>query len=77
MIFMKKIILKILIVSGFVLMGSGLMAQTNAPLPPSHGETTDQGGSAPIGGGIFILLGLGGIYAGKKVYDLNKKKLLD
>ncbi len=75
---MKKIILKILIVSSFVLMGSGLMAQTNAPLPPGeHGSTTDHGGSAPIGGGIFILLGLGGIYAGKKVYDLNKKKLLD
>lgn len=74
---MKKIVLKILIVSVFVLMGSGLMAQTNPPLPPGHGHITDQGGSAPIGGGLFIMLGLGALYAGKKVYDLNKKKLLD
>ncbi|MCF8236368.1 MAG: hypothetical protein K9G67_15450 [Bacteroidales bacterium] len=74
---MRKRILKLLFVFGFLLMSCGLMAQTGPPLPPGHGETTDQGGSAPIGGGVFILLGLGGLYAGKKVYDIRKKKLLD
>jgi hypothetical protein len=28
------------------------------------------GGSAPVGGGLFILLGLGAAYGGKKLYHL-------
>ena len=45
--------------------------------PPSdHGTTTNQsGGGAPIGGGLFILLGLGAAYGGKKVYDMKKQSL--
>lgn len=76
---MRKIVLKLLIVSGFVLMGSGIMAQTNPPTPPQHGSEIDQpsGGGAPIGGGTLILLGLGALYAGKKVYNAKKKTLLD
>ncbi len=52
-------------------------AGTNPPDPPGHGETTDQpaGGSAPIGGGLFILLGLGAAYGGKKIYDYRKSLL--
>jgi hypothetical protein len=46
-----------------------------APPPPptgaGHGATGNQnGGSAPIGGGLFILLGLGAAYGGKKLYKL-------
>jgi hypothetical protein len=44
------------------------------PPPPTgagHGATGNQnGGSAPIGGGLFILLGLGAAYGGKKLYKL-------
>ena len=40
------------------------------PPPPGHGETGNvPGGGAPIGGGLFILLGLGAAYGGKKVYN--------
>jgi len=44
------------------------------PPPPGHGETGNvPGGGAPIGGGLFILLGLGAVYGGKKVYNYRKK----
>ena len=74
---MRNKILKSLFVFVFTLMVYGLMAQ---PLPPEeHGLDGDVpgGGSAPIGSGIFILMGLGALYGGKKVYDLKKKKILD
>ena len=49
------------------------------PPPPSggHGQSGNQ--RAPIGGGLFILLGLGAAYGGVKgykYYQLKKKKLL-
>ena len=45
------------------------------PPPPGHGETGNvPGGGAPIGSGLFILLGLGAAYGGKKIYDYKKKK---
>jgi hypothetical protein len=43
--------------------------------PGSAPQGQPIGGSAPVGGGLFILLGLGAAYGGKKVYNLNKKKL--
>ena len=54
-----------------------LTAQTVPPPPDAHGQTTDQaeGGGAPIGGGLFILLGLGAAYGGKKLYDHRKNAL--
>ena len=66
-----------LIITGIFLtvLSFGVFAQ-DPPDPPGHGETTDQipGGSAPVSGGVFILLGLGAIYGGKKVFDLKKEK---
>lgn len=45
---------------------------TQPPPPPSgagHGASGNQtGGNAPVGGGVFILLGLGILYGGRKVY---------
>jgi hypothetical protein len=32
------------------------------------------GHSSPVGGGLFILLGLGAAYAGKKIYDFKKRE---
>jgi len=44
------------------------------PPPPGHGSTGNvPGGGAPIGGGLFILLGLGAMYGGKKVYNYRKE----
>ncbi len=49
-------------------------AQTVPPPPDTHGATDNQasGGGAPIGGGMFILLGLGAAYGGKKLYDMKE-----
>ncbi len=43
-------------------------AQNDAPDTRGPGG----GGPAPVGGGLFILLGLGAAYGGKKLYHLNK-----
>ncbi len=74
---MKKYILLLSLVFTLLFWSNSGQAQT-APPPPSggHGLTTNQAGSAPIGGGLFILLGLGAAYAGKKLYD-HKKTLLE
>jgi len=51
------------------------VGQGNVPPPPdNHGESGDQeNGSAPIGGGIAMLLTMGAAYGGKKYYDYRKK----
>ena len=72
----KKVAITILIILG-VTFSFNSFADGAPPAPPSsHGETTNQeGGRAPIGGGLLILLGLGAAYGGKKLYDLKKEKL--
>ena len=71
---MKK--MKLIIAGIFVLaLSMGVLAQSNPPDPPdSHGEDTDQepGGAAPIGAGTLLLIGLGAVYGGKKIYNLRK-----
>lgn len=50
-------------------------SQPPPPPPPSigHGGTANVPGSgAPIGEGMFLLIGLAGFYGGKKMYDLRK-----
>jgi len=76
---MKKRILMLTLtalLSLFVVPG---FSQDPPPPPGSgHGQTGNQnGGNAPVGGGLFILLGLGAAYGSKKVYNLNKKELDD
>ncbi len=71
---LKKTILTVLIVIGTSL-SIETIAQNSPPAPPdNHGESGNQdaGGGAPIGGGLFILLGLGIAYSGKKLYNLRK-----
>lgn len=50
---------------------STLTAQPGGPPEPpdNHGESGDQnpGGNAPLGGGVFILLGLGAAYCATRV----------
>jgi len=51
-------------------------SQPPPPPPPTlgHGYSGDApaGGGAPIGEGMFLLIGLAGIYGGRKVYDFRK-----
>jgi len=82
---MKKVVIHtlriLMIIAGLSL--SQITYSQNAPPPPptsggaeGTGGTSDQRtGGAPIGGGLFILLGLGAAYGGKKLYDLRKEKL--
>ena len=70
---MKKHILTLLFTLIFTLFAT--TGFTQPPPPPSgagHGASGNQtGGNAPIGGGLFILLGLGAAYGGRKLYRMN------
>ena len=64
-------------------MGWSFIALAQGPPPPpggptggAHGSSQNQpmGGNAPIGGGLAILLGLGAVWSGRKVYLANKIK---
>lgn len=72
----KKASITLIIIFGLTVSFNSF-AQDSPPEPPSsHGEDTNQeGGRAPIGGGLFILLGLGAIYGGRKLYQNRKEKL--
>jgi len=72
-----KTLVKILFLALFTLNAILLFSQGAPPPPPSeHGQTGKQpanGGGAPIGSGVGILLALGAAYGGKKVWDYRKK----
>ncbi len=78
---MKKHIKTIVLSIAMILLTTVGFSQSPPPPPTGagHGQTGNQnGGSAPIGGGLFILLGLGAVYGGKKLYRLfddNKEEL--
>jgi len=67
-----------LIITGifFFFLTNGIMAQNPPDPPDGHGSDQDEepGGNAPLSGGVFILLGLGAAYGGKKVFDLRKEE---
>ena len=73
-----KNILFILSIVIITLIPFSAISQSSPPPPPSaHGESGNQsaGGGAPIGSGLFILLGLGAAHGGKKLYDMKKEEL--
>lgn len=71
-----KNIIGILLVVIAVSFSVNSFAQAPPPPPPAHGDTGNQnGGNAPIGSGLAILIGLGAAYGGKKLYDRNKERL--
>ena len=73
---MKSKINKTLAIIGLVMLSMGAFAQVPPPPPGGgHGSTGNQeGGGAPIGSGIGILLTLGAAYGGKKVYKVWQDK---
>ncbi len=77
---MKKILKNILKTFAILLFISATFTVSAQPPPPpagsngSGGSSDNQlGGNAPIGGGLFILLGLGAAYGGRKLYQLKKE----
>lgn len=74
---MKKILITALFLLSLSFTTSELAAQVPPPPPGGHGEGGNQpaeGGGAPIGGGLGILLALGAAYGGRKVYKVWKDK---
>jgi hypothetical protein len=74
---MKKNIFALIFALTFTLMFNTAFAQGPPPPPTGagHGASGNQpGGNAPIGSGLFILLGLGAAYGGKKTYDMSKEE---
>lgn len=71
---------KAIIVLGLFLgLSLSSFAQGGPPPPPSggHGETTNQlpeGGNAPVGGGLAILLGLGIAWGAGKMVIAHRKE---
>jgi hypothetical protein len=49
------------------------IAQPAPPPPGNHGMDGNQGGAAPIGSGLAILLTMGAAYGGKKIFDARKR----
>ena len=77
---MKKVI-SILTVFVFTLFFS-ISSIAQPPPPPGNGggpnaNDHEIGGNAPIGGGLFILIGLGAAYGGRKVYRLVQEEKLE
>jgi hypothetical protein len=71
---MKKFIAIFFIAFSLMFWSNQIYAQSNPP--DNHGAIGNQsGGGAPIGGGLFILMGLGVAYGGKKLYDHRKTSL--
>jgi len=77
---MKKLIVQFVLVIGFSLSSMALLAQGAPPPPPEgHGGSTNQpaGNTAPIGGGLGILLALGAAYGGRKIYKAWQQNKLE
>ncbi len=64
-----------IVIIGIMSMGFQVFSQ-GPPNPPGEDGNTQNnrnGGGAPIGGGLFILIGLGAAYGGKKIYNLYQE----
>lgn len=75
-----KIMSKLFVVLFTIFLSMPLLAQDNVPPPPPENASNGGGpvgGGAPIGGGLAILIAMGAAYGGKKMYDMNKKKLAE
>jgi len=64
-------------VSLALLIGVHTVSVAQPPPPPpggGHGGGGNQppGSGAPLGEGVFLLVGLAGLYGGKKAYDMKK-----
>ncbi len=72
---MKRFIAIVSIVVFTLLLSISSIAQP-PPSPPAGVGSGDHeiGGNAPIGGGLFILLGLGAAYGIRKLYKFHQEE---
>ena len=70
-----KLLVLSLMITGATLVNTTVKADDPPPPPPEHGTNGNvPGGGAPIGGGLFILLGLGAVYGAKKLFVVKKQE---
>jgi hypothetical protein len=74
-----KALIKIMIIAAFLLISMPTL-QAQAPPHPNGGAAptsgnTPVGAGAPIGSGTLLLIGLAGLYGGKKVF--TSREILD
>jgi hypothetical protein len=71
---MKKLFYQLILTLSLIFTASTICAQAPPPPPAEHGSggNLPAGGGAPLTGGIGILLALGAVYGGKKVYKFWK-----
>ena len=88
---MKRVFHKVLFPVLFTVLicltaGNHAIGQVPSPPPPpnggpdnGHGMGSNQGPSAPLAGGIGILLTLGVLYSGRKIYQFRsvERKILN
>jgi hypothetical protein len=78
---MKKFRNTILVITITFFLSLSFTSIAQPPPPPNSGSNNDEnalngdGGGAPVGGGLFILLGLGAAYGGRKLYQLRHENL--
>lgn len=76
---MKKRLIKFALLSMFFVAGQNLLVHSQPPPPPGEGVHNQQGdipegGTAPIGSGVVLLIGLAAAYGGKKIYNMSSEK---
>lgn len=75
---MKNGLSKTILIISFITISILSYGQQRAPGDPGEDPGTGDplnGGGAPIGGGLYILLGLGAAYGGRKMYKLLQEKV--
>ncbi len=73
---MKNILVRLIFTLAIAISASVVFAQDPPPPPGGgHGQGGNQtpGGSAPLTGGIALLVTFGAAYGAKKVYDARKR----
>lgn len=69
-----KFLTMLLLIAGFTIIAIKAKADAPPQPPPEHGNNGNvPGGGAPIGSGLFVLLGLGAAYGVKKYLILEKE----
>lgn len=71
---LKTILIAALLVSAPVILLAQEPPHPNNGGAPTPGGNKPVGGGAPLGGGVSILIALGAMYAGKKVFHFGKEE---
>lgn len=73
---MKKYIFRIILLVSLITAPTLWSYAADPPDPPPPGSGNPigpDGGEAPIGSGLFIMLAMGAAWAGKKTYNASKE----